>query len=146
MAGHLRSAVPGQRSVKLLWQALGVPDQRVDRCHGTASVDFDQHDLARLPFDQRGDLTVLVAKQQTSSSVTEHDAIFNDRRPLTDRNGAGDPAVVVRFLRVVTRRPIAQVRRRCARTFSGHRGTGCIACGRGFRAAPDSSYRWYNGA
>jgi len=77
--------------------------QCIDHCHGIASVDLDQHDVARVPFDQRGDLTVLVAKQQIPLPVTGHGAIFNSRRPLTDGDGVYDPTVVVGFLRVVAR-------------------------------------------
>jgi hypothetical protein len=77
--------------------------QCIDHRHGIVSVDLNHHDVARVPFDQNGYLTVLVAKQQIPLSLAEHGAIFNSQRPLTDADGVGDPAMVVGFLRVLAR-------------------------------------------
>jgi hypothetical protein len=78
-------------------------DQRIDDRFGVFARDLYQHHIAGLPLDQGGNLAVLAAEQKIAFPVAGNRSIFDRRRPLADRDRAGDPAVIVGLLRVMPR-------------------------------------------
>lgn len=64
VASHFLAPVPGQRFVEFLWQFASVFDQGVGHGSGIFSRELDQHQVARLTFDECRNLTILAAAQQ----------------------------------------------------------------------------------
>ena len=58
------SAIPSQGFVEFPWQPPGLFDQPRDNAFGVLIGDFNQHDVARLAFDQGGDVAVFGAADQ----------------------------------------------------------------------------------
>src|SRR5210317_1999880 len=61
-----------------------------------------QHHVTCMTLNQGCDLTVVAADDQVTFPVTRHSPIFYRSRPLADRDGAGNPAMCSRLLRVTT--------------------------------------------
>ena len=77
-------------------------DECVDDRPGVFAGDPDQHHVTCVSLDQGCDLTIIAADDQVTFPVTRHSSIFYRGRPLTDRDGAGNPAVCGGLLRVTT--------------------------------------------
>ncbi|MNY68949.1 hypothetical protein D3C86_2068020 [compost metagenome] len=53
-----------------------MPDQRIDDRFGVLRCHLDQHEVARLPFDQRGDLTITTSEEQVAFPVAWYGSIL----------------------------------------------------------------------
>jgi len=60
---HLLAPVPGQRSIELVWQVLGLQDQGRYRGAGVPVGGLDPHHVPGLALLQRSDLEGRVAKR-----------------------------------------------------------------------------------
>lgn len=76
MRRHFLSSVPRQRFVLLMRQPPSMPDQRIDDRFGVLRRHLDQHEVACLPFDQRGDLTITTSKKQVAFPVAWYGSIL----------------------------------------------------------------------
>ena len=80
---------------------MGLLDECVDHCLGIFTRHPDQHDKPRVTLDQRRDLTVVTTTDKITFPVTGYGTILNLGRPLPDRDGVADPAVVFGLLCVM---------------------------------------------
>ncbi len=62
----LLAAIPGEGSVELTWQPLGLFDQRRDDAFGILVGNLDQHDIPGMALDQRRDIAVLRPADQVT--------------------------------------------------------------------------------
>src|SRR5471032_481940 len=100
---HLLAAIPGERPVELVWQLLGVLDERIDDRFCVLARNLRKHHVARVTLNQRRDLAVLAAEQQITFPVTGHGTVFSRGRTLADRDGVRDLTVNRGLLRVMPR-------------------------------------------
>jgi hypothetical protein len=86
-----------------LRQLARILDQRIDHGFGVLACQLHQHQVARLTFDQCGDLAVAPAEHQVPFPVARHRAIFDKRRAFADRHCVGDLPMDCGLLRVMAR-------------------------------------------
>lgn len=84
VVSHLFSAVPSKRFVELLRQLSGVVNQRVNHRLRVFASRLQQHDVACLAFDERGNLAVVTAEQQVALPVSRDSAILGAGWPLAN--------------------------------------------------------------
>lgn len=101
MLRHLVAPIPRQRFVEFLRQLARMLDQRIDDRLGIFASDFHQHHIARLTFNQGGDLAIRIAEQKIPFPVTRYRTILNAGGALANRHGIGDSAVIARLLGVM---------------------------------------------
>ena len=103
VAGHFLTPVPRQRFVKFVRQLASVFDQGVGDGPSIFARELDQHQVARLTFDQRGNLAVVAATQLVTFPVPWYGSIVSRRGPFADGDGIDNPAVIVSLLCVIAR-------------------------------------------
>jgi hypothetical protein len=61
-------------------------DQRRDHAFSVLVGDLDQHHIAGLPLNQRGNVAVPGASYKVAFPMTGYSTIFNTWRPISDRD------------------------------------------------------------
>lgn len=84
MRSYFLSSVPRQGFVQLMRQPPGMPDQRIDDRFGVLRCYLDQHEEARLPFDQRGDLTITTSEEQVAFPMVKSGRLKYQASPLSN--------------------------------------------------------------
>ena len=77
-------------------------NQCIDHRLGVFAFDPHEHHVARVTFDQGGDLAVVAAEQEITFPVTGHSTILGLSRSLADTDRIGDAAMTGALLRVMT--------------------------------------------
>ena len=78
-------------------------DQRIDDRLSVLAIDLRHHEIARITFDQRGDLAVVGAKDQVAFPMPGNCSVSSRRWSLTEGEHVTDLAVITGFLRVMAR-------------------------------------------
>ena len=76
--GEFFASVPGQGLVEFAGQSLRLFDQCRDDAFGVFVGDLDQHHVARVALDQRGDIAVLRSADQVTLPVAGNGAILDE--------------------------------------------------------------------
>jgi hypothetical protein len=99
---HLRAPIPGEGFIEVLGKLLRVFDERVNYRFTVLAVNLDEHDIARMSLDKRGNPTVTTAAQEVALLVPRNRAVFNSSGTFVGRNRIPDTAVILSLLRVMT--------------------------------------------
>ena len=97
MICQLFAAVPGQGFIKILWQPLGLFDQRSDHTFSVFVGHFDQHDIARLSLDKCRNVAVPGAANEVTFPMTGYCSILHRCGPFANRNGVFDLSQSITF-------------------------------------------------
>ena len=82
---------------------MSMVDQRIYDRLGILAVDFDQHDIAGMTFDECCNLTIVAAEKQATFPVTGDGPILHRVRTFDNRYCADDSAVMRCLLGMMTR-------------------------------------------
>ncbi len=90
MGRHFAAAVPGERATQLCRQLANFLCERLGDRGGVLAVDLNEHHVARMAFDQCGDLGTGAAHEQVAFPVAWHGAILDFGRTLVNRDALYD--------------------------------------------------------
>ena len=80
---------------------MGLLDERIDHRLCVFASYSGEEQLTAVKFDQGCDLAVLATEQEITLPVARYRMIFSLSRPLADRDGIGNPAMIGCLLRVM---------------------------------------------